>query len=60
MVRNIVGCLLEVGQGFYDVDHIDEMFAAEDRKAAGITAPAHGLYFIQPITLNSFNYPKPH
>ncbi|MEB3753068.1 tRNA pseudouridine(38-40) synthase TruA [Acinetobacter sp. MD2(2019)] len=47
MVRNIVGCLLEIGQGQYEVDHIDQIFAAQDRKAAGITAPADGLYFIQ-------------
>ncbi|MCJ8146321.1 tRNA pseudouridine(38-40) synthase TruA [Acinetobacter sp. A3.8] len=58
MVRNIVGCLLEVGQGFYDVDHIDDMFAAEDRKAAGITAPAHGLYFINAYYPEQFQLPK--
>ena len=29
MVRNIVGCLLEVGQGMYEIDHIDTIFAAE-------------------------------
>lgn len=46
MVRNIVGCLLEIGQGKYDISHIDHIFAAQDRRAAGITAPADGLYFI--------------
>ena len=46
MVRNIMGCLLEVGQGMYNIDHIDSIFAAEDRKAAGVTAPPDGLYFI--------------
>ena len=53
MVRNIMGCLLEIGQGMYDIEHIDTIFAAQDRKAAGITAPPHGLYFIQAY------YPEP-
>ncbi len=46
MVRNIMGCLLEIGQGMYAADHIDNDFRREDRKAAGVTAPADGLYFI--------------
>lgn len=45
MVRNIVGTLVEIGLGKpYD---IDEILAAKDRKAAGPTAPASGLYFIR-------------
>ena len=44
-VRNMVGTLVEIGLGAaYD---IDEIFAACDRSAAGATAPARGLYFIQ-------------
>lgn len=58
MVRNIVGCLLEIGQGMYDIDHIDEIFAAEDRKAAGITAPPDGLYFIQAFYPEQFDLPQ--
>lgn len=46
MVRNIVGCLLEIGQGQYGAEQIDTLFAAQDRRAAGVTAPPHGLYFI--------------
>ncbi len=43
-VRNMVGTLVEIGQGKpYD---IDEIFAAKNRSAAGATAPASGLYFI--------------
>ena len=52
MVRNIMGCLLEIGQGEYDIDHIDTIFAAENRQAAGVTAPPDGLYFIHA------NYPE--
>lgn len=58
MVRNIMGCLLEVGQGHYDIDHIDAIFAAEDRKAAGVTAPPDGLYFIHADYPAQFELPK--
>ena len=58
MVRNIMGCLLEIGQGMYEVDHIDDIFAAEDRKAAGITAPPDGLYFIHADYPEQFDLPK--
>ena len=53
-----MGCLLEIGQGMYDLDHIDEIFAAEDRKAAGITAPPDGLYFIHADYPPEFELPK--
>ncbi|KAF7275114.1 hypothetical protein GWI33_012172 [Rhynchophorus ferrugineus] len=59
MVRNIMGCLLEIGQELYDIDHIDEMFAAQDRRAAGITAPADGLYFINAYYPERFKLPQP-
>lgn len=58
MVRNIMGCLLEIGQSMYDIDHIDTIFAAEDRKAAGITAPPDGLYFIQADYPQAFSLPE--
>ena len=45
MVRNMVGTLVEIGLGKpYDIDQI---FSAKNRSAAGPTAPASGLYFIQ-------------
>lgn len=58
MVRNIVGCLLEVGQGQYEIDHIDEIFAAQDRKAAGVTAAPDGLYFIHADYPEEFKLPQ--
>lgn len=43
-VRNMVGTLVEIGMGKpYD---IAEIFNAKNRSAAGITAPASGLYFV--------------
>lgn len=43
-VRNITGTLKLVGEGREPVGFIADVLAARDRKAAGPTAPAHGLY----------------
>lgn len=47
MVRNIVGTLVYVGAGKILADQIPSILNAKDRKKAGITAPAHGLYLHQ-------------
>ena len=44
MVRIIVGTLVEVGLGRFTPDDIKNMLEAKDRRSAGSTAPAHGLY----------------
>jgi len=46
MVRNIVGTLVEVGKGKQPVTWPAEVIALRDRRAAGMTAPAQGLYLI--------------
>jgi tRNA pseudouridine38-40 synthase len=46
MVRNIAGVLLQVGQGVQPVDWVQEVLMARDRRVAGMTAPAAGLYFL--------------
>lgn len=45
MVRNIVGTLKMVGAGKFTPEDVKRILEAKDRKAAGITAPAYGLYF---------------
>jgi len=47
MVRNIAGTLLAVGRGERPVDWVQEVLAGRDRRLAGITAPAGGLYLTE-------------
>lgn len=44
MVRNMVGVLIEIGEGKKKSEDIIKIFEAEDRCAAGITAKPEGLY----------------
>ncbi|RZU97984.1 tRNA pseudouridine(38-40) synthase TruA [Spiribacter vilamensis] len=46
MVRNIVGTLMAVGTGERPVEWVSDVLAARDRRRAGITAPAPGLYLV--------------
>lgn len=43
MVRNIVGALVEVGQGRQAPDWIAEVLSFRDRRLGSVLAPAHGL-----------------
>ena len=47
MVRNIVGTVIEVGQHKRPSNSLQEVLLAKDRRAAGRTAPPHGLYLTQ-------------
>jgi len=44
MVRNMVGTLIEIGEGKYKSEDIIRILEAKDRRKAGITAPPEGLY----------------
>jgi tRNA pseudouridine38-40 synthase len=44
MVRNIVGTLVDVGRGRFSREDVAGIFAAKDRKKAGLTAPPQGLF----------------
>lgn len=46
MVRNIVGTLVDVGLGKITPDDFQQVLMSKDRKKAGITAPAQGLFLV--------------
>jgi len=52
MVRAIVGTLLEVGEGKISVNEFEQIILSRDRRHAGISVPAKGLF------LTSIIYPK--
>ena len=47
MVRNLIGTFLLVGKGSIAPFAIPEILEARDRRAAGPTAPAEGLYLVE-------------
>ncbi len=49
MIRNIMGCLIAVGNGKYPATWINEVLQARDRDAAAPTFPPDGLYFLGPV-----------
>ena len=51
MVRSIVGTLLDVGLGKTEVDEIKSIIEKKDRREAGISVPAKGLF------LTNIKYP---
>ena len=47
MVRAIAGTLINVGRGFWPVAQVAQILEAEDRRLAGPTAPAQGLFLVR-------------
>jgi len=47
MVRSIVGTLVDVGRGRTAFSEFKEIFQVLDRRRAGMTAPAHGLFLVE-------------
>jgi len=47
MVRNIVGTLFDVGLGKMGLNEFLDVLDAQDRRAAGMTAPPQGLYLVE-------------
>lgn len=43
-IRIIVGSIVMVGEGKWNINYIKSVLESKDRKIAGPTAPAHGLY----------------
>jgi tRNA pseudouridine38-40 synthase len=59
MVRNLVGTLLEVGDGSRPAAWVRETLESRDRRLAGPTAPAEGLYFARVDYPEPFGVPPP-
>lgn len=57
MIRNIMGCLVRVGQGLHPPDWMSQVLAARDRDAAAPTFSPDGLYFLGPVYDASWNLP---
>lgn len=49
MIRNIMGCLLAVGQGLQPPEWMGQVLAARSRDAAAPTFSPDGLYFLGPV-----------
>lgn len=49
MIRNLMGCLLQVGQGLAPPDWMREVLQARSRDAAAPTFSPDGLYFLGPV-----------
>jgi tRNA pseudouridine38-40 synthase len=49
MIRNLMGCLLQIGQGLQPPSWMGEVLRARDRDAAAPTFSPAGLYFLGPV-----------
>src|SRR3990167_1549694 len=58
MVRNIVGVLLEIGEGDKPVEWALDVLKSCDRKKAGITSAPNGLYLVKIDYPDHFSLPK--
>jgi tRNA pseudouridine38-40 synthase len=58
MIRNVMGCLVEIGQGKKPPEWILEVLAARDRRAAAPTFSPDGLYFLGPRYAPEWNMPE--
>ena len=57
MIRNIMGCLLAIGQGHQPAGWMQEVLVARDRDAASPTFSPDGLYFLGPVYGPEWNLP---
>jgi tRNA pseudouridine38-40 synthase len=58
MIRNIMGCLLLIGQGLQPPAWMADVIAARDRNAAAPTFSPDGLYFLGPVYEDKWQLPS--
>jgi tRNA pseudouridine38-40 synthase len=47
MVRSVVGTMIEIGLGNWDLEGLKDILNSKDRQKAGRSVPAHGLFLIE-------------
>lgn len=57
MIRNIMGCLLAIGQGNHPPEWMAEVLAARRRDVAAPTFSPNGLYFLGPVYEDRYDLP---
>ena len=58
MIRNIMGCLVAIGQGNHPPDWLAGVLAARSRDAAAPTFSPDGLYFLGPVYDAAWGLPQ--
>ena len=58
MIRNIIGCLLAIGQGSHPPEWLAEVVDARRRDAAAPTFSPDGLYFLGPVYEERYGLPS--
>jgi tRNA pseudouridine38-40 synthase len=58
MIRNIMGCLVAIGQGLHGPQWMAQVLAARSRDAAAPTFAPDGLYFVGPVYPAQWNLPE--
>ena len=58
MIRNIMGCLLQIGQGLQPPGWMREVLLARSRTAAAPTFAPDGLYFLGPVYAPHWGLPE--
>jgi tRNA pseudouridine38-40 synthase len=58
MIRNIMGCLITIGQGKQPPEWMGQVLAARTREAAAPTFSPGGLYFLGPVYEAKWGLPE--
>lgn len=58
MIRNIMGCLVRVGQGLASPSWVEQVLQACDRTVAAPTFSPDGLYFLGPVYAADWGLPQ--
>jgi len=57
MIRNLMGCFVQIGQGLQPADWMADVLAAKNRDAAAPTFSPDGLYFLGPVYEDHWGLP---